>query len=225
MIKDKLDSKLILSGILLFFILVGLNTLSVFIPNLVGEKGGGTLEKIEKNTSEIKQAVNPYQFKDQLNKVIIAQNFDNTTQNGQATQTLSKNLIVTGSFNKGYLFIKASIDNVSLGSRGDVYTKLQATINTVYNEFGGHLISSYSLETPKFNDHSELLYSLSDIKYKNDYRDSDIEVLSGNWLKLFNENGSQQIVAFASTTGQGKIIEFSIYYQCADGSNCSITVQ
>ena len=95
-------------------------------------------------------------------------------------------------------------------------------IGSQYHELGGHLIEARSLGTPKSNNYTELLYQLSDIQYKKQYWQTDIEVLSADWLRLFNESARQKLITFTSTVDKGLIQELSIYYDCVDGSSCSI---
>lgn len=180
------------------------------------------LQVIEKNTQDIKKSITPYETKEKMTKAVLVQNFSNTTRNGEPTNVFSKQFLSTGLFNNGYLYIKASIDNQPLDNKGDVYTKLTTVVEGNYQEYGGHLQQSKSLERPKNTEFTELLYPLSDIKYKRDYQDSDIEILSGDWLKILNMGGNPTLITFTSTAGMGKIIELTIYYECVSGSSCEI---
>lgn len=183
------------------------------------------LENIENTTNEIKKVLTPYESKDQLYKVVILQNFTNSIRTNYPTDTFDKRFLVSGLFNQGYLYIKASIDDSNFDNQGTVYTKMYSLSNRIYQEFGGHLITSKSLDTPKTTNSTELLYQLTDIKYKKDFRDSDIEVTSADWLKLLNTVGGHGVLGFVSTMNEGKIIELSIYYGCVTGSECKISLE
>lgn len=180
------------------------------------------LEKLEKTTEDLKKSLSPYEAKEKMVKIILVHDFSNTTKNGVSTNTFYKQFLSTGVFNGGYLYVKASTDKQPLEGKGDIYAKLTTVVNGNYHEYGGHLQASKSLETPKNTQFTELLYPLSDIKYKRDYQDSDIEILSGDWLKLLNLGGNPTLIAFTSTVGLGKIVELSIYYECINGSSCEI---
>lgn len=193
--------------------------------NFEPKKETKQLERIETNTQEIKKIATPYEYKDSLNKVVIIKDFVNSTKNGAVTNYFDKQFAVSGPFNQGYLYIKVSVDNKALNPKDDVYAKLYTIIDGQYQEFGGHLILSKSLDTPRSLENTELLFELSDIKYKKDYQGKEVEVLSGDWLELMNAGSNQKIVGFTSTMGTGKIIELSIYYECVKGANCSIKLQ
>ncbi len=182
------------------------------------------LEDIKENTQQIKEALTPYETKNKMNKAVIIENFSNSTSGNSPAATFDKQILVTGHFNDGYLYVKASINNSPLDGNGTIYAKLKSLSNGDYKELGGHLIASKSLEVPKGRDYTELLFSLSDIKYKTDFQDSDYESLSGDWLKLLNRLGEHSIISFTSSTGDGKIIELSIYYECSKGENCNVKI-
>lgn len=206
---------LVIATILIFFVR------SVFEPKDKVEQ----LKTIEETTNDIQQALTPYESKDKLKNVVILEDFTNSIANNNPTKTFNNRLLVSGLFSQGYLYVKASIDNSSIENKGSIYTKMYVlSSDGLYQEFGGHLISSQSLDTPKSNDFTELLYQLSDIKYKKDFQDSDVEVISANWLKLLNMVGNHGILGFVSTVGNGKIIELSLYYECIQGTDCSISL-
>jgi len=61
------------------------------------------------------------------------------------------------------------------------------------------------------------------VKYKDTYLKSDIEVVSGDWLKIMNGSGVDIVIGFTSTEEVGKIEEISLYSGCNEGSECSIS--
>lgn len=194
---------------------------SIFEPKVENKQ----LDRIESTTKEIKKNLTPYEFKDQLKKVRIVNDFKNTTQNGQSTKYFNSTIITNGLISQGYLYVKVSINDKAIENNGDVYIKLSGLIDNQNKELGGHLIQSRSLETSNSTDWTELLYDLSDIKYKKDYRDSDLEVISANWLDLLSKGSGKKIIGFTSTVYQGRILELNIYYDCVKGSECSINVE
>lgn len=226
--SDKFKNRLLESSIALLLGLAAIviATILIFFVRNIFEPKDSTqqLKNIEENTKEIKEVLTPYEAKDKLNKVVILENFMNSTVGNIPTNTFNNRLEVSGLLNKGYLYIKASIDSSSMKNKGTIYTKMYSLSNGLHQEFGGHLITSKSLDTPKNTDFTELLYELSDIKYKKDFRDSDIEIVSADWLKLINTVGEHGILGFVSTVMEGKIIESSIYYECVTGTECSINL-
>lgn len=195
---------------------------SIFEPKTENKQ---QLERIESNTKAIKKNLTPYEYKDQLKKITLVKDFENTTQNGQSTRYFNSKIIVNGLISQGYLYVKVSINNKPSENNGDVYVKLYGLVDSQNKELGGHLLQSRSLETPSTSVWTELLYDLSDIKYKKDYRDSNLEIISANWLDLLNKGTGKIVIGFTSTVEQGKIIDLSFYYDCVKGSDCSIDIE
>lgn len=199
--------------------------LIAIINNNFGLNKDSQLEKIQSDTEKIKKIVVPYEYKNQLQKVNIIENYKNTTIGGQPRTFFTKQLITNGLFEQGFLYVKASANDRSLLRNDNIYVKLTDVTQGQYHEYGGHLIKTKSLETPKSDSATELLYDLSDIKYKETYLDTDVEVLSADWLKLLMEGENQKIIGFSSTIEKGTIIELSFYYKCVQGQECSISVR
>lgn len=221
--KTRLLESLLTLGIGLVAIVVA-TTLIFFVRNVFEPKDKvQQLKTIEENTKNIKDSLTPYESKNRFKKVVILEGFTNSIAGNNPTNTFNNRLQASGLFSQGYFYVKASIDNSNIENKGSIYTKMYVlSSDGNYQEFGGHLIPSQSLDTPKSNDVTELLYQLSDIKYKKDYRASDVEIISANWLKLLNMVGNHGFLGFVSTVGNGKIIELSIYYECVQGTECNI---
>ena len=192
------------------------------IDRLFSDKKDAQIEQISQNVQDIKNTISPYEHKDTLKKIEVVSNFQNSSKNGEPTKTFQKDLIVRGNFSEGFLYIKGSVNEKALGRDDDVYIKLNSKIDGAYKELGGHLISSRGLETPTSDLYTEILFPLSDIKYKNTFSDSDFEATTGDWLNVLNSGGESNILGFSSTLRNGNIIETSIYYACSTGSDCSI---
>jgi hypothetical protein len=192
-------------------------------------------EKNSQSIQSIKEQISPYGDKDQMNKLIIVSGFDNTTKLSKpenlVSNKISKTIIVNGTITKGYLYVVASADNKALQTSeqdrfDDIYINLIELKNdNSSKEYGGHLIENRSLETPKSNSQTELLFSLANIPYLKTYTDSDKEIISGNWLKILDESPLNKTVAFSSTLKKGTIKELSIYYTCLENTDCSLSLK
>ncbi len=185
------------------------------------------IEKINSNTEEIKKNLDPYEFKGNLKKTLIVQNFTNTALNGKPTNTSDIEILVNGSIKQGYLYVKASTNNQPI-ERNSVYMKLTSMLQNEYFESGGHIVDSRSLNVPQSPQFTELLYDLSDVKYISDgeylkHLSPNIEVSSGNWLRLLNDGENDHVISFMSTQQKGTLLEISIYYQCSSGEQCQIS--
>lgn len=181
-------------------------------------------EEIKESVDNLGKSLTPYEQKNSYNKLVIGTNFENSANNNSIKKDLRKEITSNGNISSGFLYIVASVDDKALNEYSDVYTKIGANVDGRWVESGGHLIENRSLETPKSTDQTELLFKLSDVKYKISFQDSDIDVHSGNWLKIINSSNISFMTAFSSTEGKGKIKEISIFYECAEGTSCSLEV-
>lgn len=172
----------------------------------------------------IQKQVSPYEAKDSLDKVVVVQDFKNSSAGHTPTETFQKTLEIKGTIADGYLYIRADVDGKALTGFDDVYAKLIESSPGVYHEYGGHLIQSQSLDTPKNETQTELLFDLSALKYKKNFTDSNKEVLSGNWLDVLNDSAGKKVLGFSSTARGGNIQEMDIYYKCLENTECSIKV-
>lgn len=221
--KEKLKEAFLFLSLGLVAVIV-----AVILITLISNLGSDSdkLERIEKDVEEVKKTLSPYEDKNKLLRTQIVYNFTNSAKGGEQTGSFQKKIIVSSNIGKGYLYVKASADGKALkAGEDDVYVKIYGVLVGQYQEFGGHLIESKSLSTPKSENATELLYNLSDIKYKESYKQSDVEIISGDWLKMFNTGNTQFIVGFSSTEKIGVIEDLSIYYECGSEKQCSITVQ
>lgn len=203
------------------FIIFGMQRL--FIPK--PEDNTKKIDIIANDTREIKKQITPYEYKDGLIKLVLVENFTNSTAGQKPTSFFEKYLQVNGTLKDGFLYIKADINGVALDTRSDIYTKLSSFYDNKHHEYGGHLIKEKSLDTPVHSDYSEFLYKLSDVKYKGSFTDSDIEITSADWLSLLNKGSNQRIVGFSSSVDKGTIAELSFYYSCSEGTQCSVTLK
>ncbi len=197
-----------------------------FVDRIFGGKEKTEVQQIAEDVKGIKQTLSPYKDKDGLKKIVITGNFSNTSVDNKPTKTSERTLHVQGKIKRGYLYAKVSVNQKVLDRNSDLYLRIQRNVGGKSEEYGGHLITEQSLEVPQSESYSEMLFNLNDIKYKEGYTSSDIEILSGDWLKLLNEDAYKpKLISFVSTIGQGTILEFSIYYECLGDVDCSIRVE
>ena len=222
--SNTISTKQIWFGIFLVIILVGGYTLADhFLVSLRPQSP--VPSSLEEKIENIQKTISPYEKKDQLTKLQVFEDISNTVKNNNPTNVIEKSIVSSGNLKEGYLYVRASANSEKLSSGEDVYVKIKGSLDGKHQEFGGHLIESKSLDTPKSDKHSELLFELSDVKYKENYFRSDIEVVSGNWLAMLNRGSNQSVLSFSSTLRDGRIEELSIYYDCVEGERCSLILK
>lgn len=218
----------------LWTILIGIIAIAIgysilgFIDKILNKNKVNDVQQIAQDVKIIKENLSPYEYKNTLEKIEIinGNGFNNSSIKNKPTNIFEKQIQINGQFLNGYLYAKVSADKQPLTKWSDLYIKISRSINNNVEEYGGHLITSKGLETPRNENYTEILFNLSDIKYKESYKDTDINSISSDWLKLLNTNeGESKIISFMSTTGEGEILELSIYYECATDSVCSINLK
>ena len=132
---------------------------------------------------------------------------------------ISKKFEVMGKFSRAYLYIEAVVDyKRPLTVWDDFYFKV--------NGLGGHLISDLNLLPIPPSDISRFLYDLRSVSYFPSIRDKERSANKQTDINLFVllQNGiTLDITAAISSDRPGRIMkEVSIYYECFEGSNCSI---
>ena len=132
---------------------------------------------------------------------------------------ISKHYEVRGKFARAYLYIEAFVDyNRPLTVWDDFYFKV--------NGLGGHLISDSNLLPIPPSDISRFLYDLRSISYFPSIKDKEKNISKKLNIDLFTliQNGiTLDITAAISSNRPGRIMkEVSIYYECFEGSECSI---
>jgi hypothetical protein len=127
---------------------------------------------------------------------------------------------VTGNFSRAYLYISALVDyDRPLTSWDDIYFKI--------NDIGGHLTSDDDnlLPVPP-SQSSEYLYKLNSISYYPSLNNKTQKINENKNINLFNllQNSIELHINVAiSSARPGRVMkEISIYYECAQGSQCSI---
>ena len=132
---------------------------------------------------------------------------------------INKKYEVLGKFSRSYLYIEATVDyKRPLTVWDDFYFKV--------NGLGGHLISDYNLLPVPPSEISRFLYDLRSISYFSSIRDKEGNInkqLDINLFALLQNGIILDITAAISSDRPGRVMkEVSIYYECFEGSNCSI---
>ncbi len=205
-------------------------TILVVVAGVTSFTGVYITRKME-NKPSIQSQVLPSQFpdydaimgKNKDNKIIkidIAKDFKSDKPANIKFDEISKRYKVTGKFSRAYLFIDALVDNTRpLTSWDDIYFKL--------NGQGGHLFPDGNvLPTPPGNS-TTYLYNLGAISY---YPSMDNKLRNinkkdnVNMFDLIKDGATIKAVTAISSNRPGRILkEVSIYYECFEGSKCSIT--
>lgn len=132
---------------------------------------------------------------------------------------IRKRYFVRGKMSRAYLYIEAMVDyDRPLTVWDDFYFKI--------NGFGGHLINDYSLLPVPPGDTSRFLYDFRSISYFPSIMDKERSKNRKININLFNllQNGiTLDVTATVSSDRPGRNMrEVSIYYECFEGSDCSI---
>ncbi|OGD57392.1 MAG: hypothetical protein A3J48_04130 [Candidatus Doudnabacteria bacterium RIFCSPHIGHO2_02_FULL_46_11] len=125
---------------------------------------------------------------------------------------IKKNYLIKGKISRGYLYIEAAVDyKRPLTNYDDFYFTLNYT--------GGHLYSDENLLPTPPIDISRYLYDLRSITYS--YQQGVYKNV--NFLSLLQRSRTFNIHTAVSSDRPGRVLkEVSIYYQCAEGYDCSI---
>lgn len=132
---------------------------------------------------------------------------------------IKKDYLVKGQFSRAYFFIDALVDyNRPLTSWDDVYFSM--------NNKGGHIIpDGNQLPVPAGNT-SKYLYNFNSVSYFPTIRDKEQNINKQNNTSFFEtlrDNNKLNIHASISSNRPGRVIkEALIYYECFEGSDCSV---
>ena len=162
-----------------------------------------------------------YEQTKSLNKEVIVSDFSSWTPNSEIKpENVNTTLLVeNGNVVKGYIYVRASLNNKALSQWESVYLKLN-------NVIGGHLFRPYSLAVPA-GEKTELLYPLNSLPYllSTPYNERYMPKQS-NLLSLFKDGAEITITTFISSLRKAKIEELSLYYQCQEeDEECSVVVK
>lgn len=154
-----------------------------------------------------------------LKKVELVKNFESWTPSSQLRLEKIKRLLIVekGTLSKGYLYIRASLDNKALTQWESIYVTM--------NDRGGHLFRPQSLPVPS-SQKTELLYALNDIPYLLDvpYNERATPVRT-NWFNQYREGSQIEVLAFISSLRSALIEELTLRYECAKDSDCLLSIK
>lgn len=133
---------------------------------------------------------------------------------------IHRTYLVSGKFSRGYLYIEALVD----------YTKPLTSWDGIYftiNNWGGHLVTDdNNLLTVPPSDISRFLYNLRSISFYGTLEDKLNKANLYSNVNLFALLEDTNLLNFTVTIlsdRPGRILrEASIYYECFEGSDCSI---
>lgn len=147
---------------------------------------------------------------------------DGCVNNNPATiefDGINKKYAVIGKFSRAYLYVEAVVDyQRPLTTWDDFYFKISG--------LGGHLINDENLLSVPPSDISRLLFDLRSISYFPSIKDKENksnQQLNINLFNLLQDGITLDVTAAISSDRPGRIMkEVSIYYECFEGSDCSI---
>lgn len=134
---------------------------------------------------------------------------------GSTTVTLRRE----GKIARGYLLIRASVDN---GRALTVYDSVYVKLNYV----GGHLLRNKSLSVPTSSG-TTLLYPLNSIPYLPDIPYDETRAgRTSDWLSIINNSGDPVVLAFLSSAREnGLLKEVTFAYECdKETPDCVVSI-
>lgn len=152
-------------------------------------------------------------------KLTIAKDFASWTPEAklQDSKVVSRALTIEGDVEKAFLYVDASVGNKELTAFHSLYFKL---VNS-----GGHLFRPET-EDVEPGEGTTLLYNLSDLPYLPSIPYDETKAPErADLTSLLKEGSVPLVTSFVSSLEAGEINELSLYYACAEGSDCSITVR
>lgn len=218
----KINLNIITGYIVLLIIAVGTSVIGVYI--------------VKKIQTQVVQEEKPSQYPDyfaikgknpdpKIKQVMITEDCprDGCVNDKPATvdfDGIKKRYKVKGRFARAYLYIEAKVDyNRPLTVWDDVYFRI--------NGLGGHLIPNDNVLPVPPAEFSSYLYDLRSISYFSTLKDKEKRVTKQTNINLFVllQNGiNLNIITSISSDRPGRVMkEVSIYYECFEGSDCSIT--
>jgi len=152
-------------------------------------------------------------------KLSVSEGFPSWTPEAklQDSRIISKTLTVEGNVDEAYLYVDASVADKELSSYHSFYFKL---VNS-----GGHLFRPESLDV-EAGEGTTLLFDLRNLPYLPSVPyDESKTPERADLLSLLSDGSAPLVTSFISSLEQGEINELSIYYGCAEGSDCSVTIR
>ena len=127
-------------------------------------------------------------------------------------------LVVKGQIAKAYLSAEASVDGKPLSKYESLFVK--------FNDAGGHLFRPKSLETPKDDAYTSLLYELNDVSVLPSVPyDESRTPATADLSATLKDGKTVKLTAFISSMKPALIDDLTLSYVCADGSDCSVALK
>lgn len=205
-------------------ILIGIGVLGVIILNYTTDIFR-TPRVIEKQISPsstpliIISDYPDYEATKNMKSLSLANDFESWTPdaNIDTKKVINTVIVEKGSLAKGYLYVKASLNEKPLTQWESIYVKM--------NSLGGHLFRPQSLPVPPA-DKTELLFALNDVPYIMGLPYSEQKMPARvSWFGLFKDKQSINVVSFISSLRQAKIDNLILFYQCIDDSVCELKLK
>jgi|GEM_PF-2949485 hypothetical protein len=180
---------------------------------LDNEKGG------EKSKFPDYDAINGSNPDSKIKNINISSDYVNNKPATIDFDGVRKDYIVKGQFSRAYLCLDAFVDNNRpLRSWDDIYFTI--------NDMGGHLIPDENALPVPSGDSSKYLYNLNSISYFPRIQDKEQNKNKKDNMNLFwmlQDGNNLSVHVSISSNRPGRVInEASIYYECLEGSSCSI---
>jgi len=232
----KIELNVLLGYIILLLVTVSTSIVAIYIINRIKSLQPPPPEVIEKPVVvEVEPKPKPSDYPDydaikgknpdpKIKSVIITKDCPENGCINQKPATVDFNGIdkkyqVKGKFSRAYLFIDALVDyERPLTVWDDFYF-------TVDN-YGGHLIPDENALPIPPGSSSRYLYDLRSISYYPSIKDKEKQInkqINKNLFNLLMDGDTISITASISSDRPGRVMkEVSIYYECFEGSNCSI---
>lgn len=178
----------------------------------------------EQVAQEVKSALSkPSEFPDYdslsvLKKLEIITSFTSWTPDAVVESGKTKKSVVLdkGKLAKAYVYIRASLDGKALTRWESIYLKM--------DNVGGHIFRKQSLSVPASNK-TELLFALDSVPYLTSVPYSELRVpFYTDWFQFFRDGRKVQVLTFISSLRPALVEEVSIYYGCADGDECELSL-
>lgn len=190
--------------------------------NLTNEISQKVVEEIKNESSSIASSspeFSDFQSLASLKKLTIISSVESWTPSAELddNKVFKKIILKKGELSKGYIYVKASINNSPLTTWESIYVKL--------NNQGGHLFRPNSLKIPNASK-TEILFSLDNIYYLESVPYSEQATPKNvNWFNLFKDKKELELLTFISSLKPATIEEISFYYDCKIGSDCLLDVK
>lgn len=170
-----------------------------------------------------KPVVDPVLFPDHsslgsLQKLTLVENAESWTPGAEIdpAKTREVRLHSEGTFSKGYLYVRASIDDAAFTKWESIYVKM--------NDRGGHLFRSRTLPIPAATK-TELLYALDDVTYLPSVPYSEARTPEvADWFTFIREGGDMTVYTFISSLRPAQVEEIALYYDCIEDGSCSLSI-